>query len=119
MKVYRKWFYSDKFGKEIEYFHSWKRGRWGKSAPALGREDGDQFKYTQKLVFLLDLIVWFAVLFFSACIGRLFQIIGTSLDTAGYITIGIMIPLLVIYYIWGQPRWIHVKEIRNYLDNNL
>jgi len=116
--VYRKRFHSEKFGREIEYFHSWKRGKW-KSYPAIGREDGERFRYTQTLLFWLDLVTWTAIIIWSAGIGKIYHIIGFPLETAGYIMIGIMVPLLVIYYAFRQPRWIHVKTVRDYLDTDL
>ncbi|MGA1822435.1 MAG: hypothetical protein ACMUIG_07905 [Thermoplasmatota archaeon] len=117
--VYRKKFHSERFGREIEYFHSWKRGRWGRGYPAIGRRVEGRVRYTQTLVFWLDLVTWIAILIWSGGIGYVFHLIRFDLETSGYIMIGIMIPLLVIYYAVGQPRWIHVKEVRNYLDNNL
>ena len=117
-KLYEKRFYSEKYGREIKYFYSMKRGRRPGSNPSFGREDVDGFVYTQTIFMPIGVVGIFAIIFISAIFGQLGIIIGLSLENAGYyIMMPVFFVLSGIFLLWGIPRMIHLKVIRKHLDN--
>ena len=71
MKPYKKKFHSEKFGKEIEYFYTFKKGGQSRAVPTFGREDGDKFVIIQILPFLILVPAVFIIFMVIGSLGYL------------------------------------------------
>jgi len=99
----------------MTYFFTYKKGRMSGANPSFGRKDGDEVIITQKLALLIMVPSIIAILFSVCSIGYFSMQIGIPENIAKLI-FWPALACCIVFMIWGMPRFIHLKVIRDHLD---